>query len=187
MVEVEMKFAIEDFAPVEKRVTEWGGVVTGERKETDHYFNAPDRDFSQTDEALRLRRIGSSNFVTYKGPKRDSQTKTRSEVEVPLGAGDGVARDFAELMQRLGYSPVATVHKRRRIFNLDREGFRLEVCLDEVEELGRFVELEILAPEEQLDAARAVLQQSARALSLTDSERRSYLELLLGKRSKASS
>ena len=33
-----------------------GAVLAGERADADHYFNAPDRDFKQTDEAFRLRR-----------------------------------------------------------------------------------------------------------------------------------
>ena len=55
----------------------------------------------------------------------------------------------------------------------------MEVCLDEVKDLGRFVELEILAPEERLDEAKKVVQTAASELGVTDSERRSYLELLL--------
>ena len=48
--------------------------------------------------------------------------------------------------------------------------------------VGRFAELEIQAPEEQLDAARTVLLQTAAELGLSASERRSYLELLLAAR-----
>jgi adenylate cyclase class 2 len=55
----------------------------------------------------------------------------------------------------------------------------MEACLDEVERVGRFAELEILAPEEHLDSARTVLLSTAAALGLTQSERRSYLEMLL--------
>jgi adenylate cyclase class 2 len=186
MVEVEMKFPVADFAALEKRLAEWGGVATGMRQEADHYFNAPDRDFARTDEAFRLRQIATANFLTYKGPRRDAETKTRTEIEVPLGAGDVVARDFIQLVQHLGYRPVATVRKERRIYNLNREGFHIEVCLDNVEGVGRFAELEILAPEDELDAARGVLQQSARQLGLTGSDRRSYLEMLLDKRSQPS-
>ena len=128
-----------------------------------------------------MRRIGSANYVTYKGPKRDVQTKTRTEIEVPLAEGDKAAEDFARLLQQLGYRPVAVVRKRRRVFHWQRDGFPMEVCLDEVDGLGRFAELEIQAPEEELDAARSVLLQTAAALGLTGSERRSYLELLLSR------
>ena len=181
MLEVEMKFTEVDFDRLEKQLTEGGAKKGGERDERDQYFNAPDRDFAQTDEALRLRRIGDANFVTYKGPKQDPQTKTRTEIEVPLGAGQRIAEDFARLLQHLGYRPVALVRKHRRLFHLQREGCAVEVSLDEVEGLGRFAELEIQAPEEKLNEARSVLLDLAQSLGLSKQERRSYLELLLTK------
>ena len=182
MLEVEMKYAAADFAAVERRLRDWGAREDPPRTDADHYFNAPDRDFAVTDEALRLRRIGERNFVTYKGPKRDAHTKTRTEVEVPLADGDTAAEDFGRLLVHLGYRPVAVVRKTRRAFRLDRGGFALEVTLDDVDGVGRFAELEIQAPEEQLDAARQVVLQTAAELGLTQGERRSYLELLLATR-----
>jgi adenylate cyclase, class 2 len=184
MLEIEMKFPVADFAPIERRLAEWGAIADIRREDVDQYFKPPDRDFAQTDEALRLRRIGMANFVTYKGPKRDAQTKTRTEIEVALAEGAAAAEDFARLLTHLRYRPVAVVRKHRRLFHLRREDFTLEVCLDEVADLGRFVELEILAPEESLEKARTVLQQVAGALGLSNSERRSYLELLLARGSK---
>jgi adenylate cyclase class 2 len=181
VLEIEMKFPVADFAALEGTLAAWGAARAESRTDADHYFNAPDRDFARTDEALRLRRIGPANYVTYKGPKRDAQTKTRTEVEVPLAEGDEVARDFASLLTHLGYRPTAVVRKRRTVYHLTRDGFAMEVCLDEVEGLGRFAELEILASEEQLETARAALLDTAGQLGLSASERRSYLELLLAK------
>jgi adenylate cyclase class 2 len=178
MLEVEMKFANADFTRLERQLVESGAKERAPRTDADHYFNAPDRDFARTDEALRMRRIGVANFVTYKGPKRDAQTKTRTEIEVPFADGDKAADDFSRLLQHLGYRPVAVVRKRRRVFDWQASGFHVEACLDEVEGLGRFAELEIQAPEEQLDAARTALLQTAATLGLTQSERRSYLEML---------
>lgn len=185
MLEVEMKCPVSDFAAVEGRLAEWGARAAPAREDADAYFNAPDRDFARTDEALRLRRIGPTNYVTYKGPKRDAQTKTRTEVEVPLAEGDRAAEDFARLLTHLGYRPTAIVRKRRVVYHLARGGYDLEVCLDEAEEVGRFVELEIQAPEEALESARGVLLETAKELGLTTSERRSYLEMLLEKRQSA--
>jgi adenylate cyclase class 2 len=182
MLEIEVKYGGADFAALERRLAEWGARAEPPRTDADHYFNAPDRDFAATDEALRLRRIGPRNFVTYKGPKCDAHTKTRVEVEVPIAEGGRAADDFARLLTLLGYRPVAVVHKARRLFHLDRDGFALEITLDEVEGVGRFAELEIQAPQERLDAARAVLLQTAAELGLRESERRSYLEMLLAAR-----
>jgi adenylate cyclase class 2 len=179
MVEVEQKFPVKDFAALESRLRGLGAIPGEPHVEADHYFNAPDRDFARTDEALRIRRVGNSNRVTYKGPKRDLHTKTRTEIEVPLADGPQAAEDFAQLLTHLGYRPVAVVRKQRRSFHLEREGFPLEVTLDEVEKVGTFAELEIVVTEEQLDNARSVLLRTAQELGLTASERRSYLQMLL--------
>lgn len=183
MVEVEVKYAAGDFAAVAARLASRGAVEGEPRDDADEYFNAPDRDFARTDEALRLRRIGPENRVTYKGPRRDAQTKTRTEIEVPLAPGDSAARDFARLLACLGYRPVAVVHKHRRTFHLHCEGFAVEATLDDVADVGRYIELEIVVPEESLPAARATVLRLAADLGLTAPERRSYLELLLAKKS----
>jgi adenylate cyclase, class 2 len=179
MLEVEMKFPVEGFQALETRLAEWRAAADPPRHDADQYFNAPDRDFARTDEALRLRRVGLANYVTYKGPKRDAQTKTRTEIEVPLASGDAAAEAFAQILVHLGYRPVMVVRKKRRTFHLQRDGFPVEICLDEVEGLGHFAEVEIVAPEERLENARAVVLRLAAELGLTTSERRSYLELLL--------
>lgn len=185
MLEVEVKYRVNDTAAVEARLVELGGQAPLVRDECDHYFNAPDRDFAQTDEALRLRRIGDANFVTYKGPKLDAQTKTRAEIEVPLADGEQAAHDFMRILEKLGYRPVAVVRKRRRIYHFDSDGFALEVCLDQVHDLGSFVELEIQAAPERLDKARQVVLAWAAKLGLGEVERRAYLQLLLIRQSES--
>jgi adenylate cyclase class 2 len=182
MLEIEQKFADADFALLERRLAEWGTRPGGAEDEADHYFNAPDRDFAQTDEAFRLRRVGGHSCLTYKGPKRQAAVKIRTEIEVPLAGGDGPAEDMTRLLVHLGYRPVAVVKKHRRSFHVDRGGFALTVTLDDVEGLGRFAEVEILAPEERAEAARAVLTTTAEELGLSRVERRSYLGLLLAAR-----
>ena len=132
-----------------------------------------------SDEAFRLRRIGQSNCLTYKGPKRDTETKTRTEIEVPLGDGNETAADMERMLLALGYRPVVVVRKQRRVYRLNRGGFSMEFCFDTVEHVGQFVELEILAPEEQYEPAKAVLLQTAADLGLTEKETRSYLGMVL--------
>ncbi|MGF1582741.1 MAG: class IV adenylate cyclase [Gemmataceae bacterium] len=184
MLEIEMKFPVESLESIETKLTELGAARGEARTDTDRYFNAPDRDFEQTDEAFRIRSIGDRNFITYKGPKKDAQTKTRTEIELPLIEGPEHAESFATLLDHLGYKFVSVVQKRRRLFHWKTDGFALEICLDDVEGLGQFVELEIVAPEEQLEPAKRTLTNLAEALELKESERRSYLELYLEKQPK---
>src|SRR5438270_12803454 len=68
MLEIEMKFPVADFAGIEQNLRHRQARPDQVREEEDHYFNAPDRDFARTDEALRLRCVGLANVVTYKGP-----------------------------------------------------------------------------------------------------------------------
>ena len=181
MLEVEMKFPLADAERFRRQLDASGAELSETRSDEDCYFNAPDRDFAKTDEALRLRRIGDANYFTYKGPKRDRQTKTRTEIELPIEPGDHGATLGAGLLTSLGYRFVATIKKKRAVFHVKRSGFDVEVCVDEVEGVGAFAELEILAPEDQLERARAEVLEFAKQLNLTNSERRSYLEMWLEK------
>ena len=182
MLEIELKYPVADFGGVERQLAAWGVCSAETLPEADHYYNAPDRDFAQTDEAFRLRRIGAENRITYKGPKQPGRAKTRTEIELGLEPGEATADAFCRLVAQLGYRPVAVVRKRRTPYHLERTGFALEVCCDEVEDLGRFVEVEIVAPPAQRARAEQVLHDVAQELGLAQVESRSYLQLLLAKR-----
>jgi adenylate cyclase class 2 len=179
MLEVEMKFAVDGFAPIETALAAQNIAAGAPRREADHYFNAPDRDFAKTDEAFRVRSVGDRNYVTYKGPKLDQTTKTRLEIEVPVADGETAAADFRRVLTHLGYRPVAVVRKSRRVAEFGRDGFEMQLTLDEVDGVGRYAELEIVAPEDRAEAAKVTVQAVAAELGLTRSERRSYLQLLL--------
>ena len=179
MLEVEVKYRNADRAAAVATLLDWGAALAQDRTDADLYFSAPDRDLKATDEAFRLRRIGAQNLLTYKGPRRDTETKTRPEIEVALADGDETAADTERLFVALGYKPVVTVRKKRRVYRFSRDGFDLEACFDSVDRVGEFVELEILAEEAQYEAAKATLLAAAAELGLTEQEKRSYLGMLL--------
>jgi adenylate cyclase class 2 len=179
MLEVEVKYRNTDPAAVLAKLLALGAVKVEARTDADQYFNAPDRDFKSTDEAFRLRRIGSQNRLTYKGPKREAATKTRTEIEVRLADGDAAASDTEQMLVKLGYRPVAVVRKNRTVYHLQRGDFDIEACVDEVDRVGSFVELEIVAEEAQFENAKATVLQLASELGMPQQERRSYLEMLL--------
>src|SRR5262249_25074987 len=184
MLEIEMKFPVADFAPIQAHLSDWRARPDQGVEEVDHYYNAPDRDFARTDEALRLRRIGDANMVTYKGPKQAGPAKTRTEIEVAVEAGAEAAEKFCQLLTHLGYRAVAVVRKRRQCFHFDRGAFAMQACLDDVDKIGRFVEVEIVAAEEMKNQAQEALLQVTAELGLRSVERRSYLEMLLAVSSK---
>jgi len=177
--EVEQKFPVDDLAVVETGLRARGAEIGPPVVEVDRYFNHPARDFAQTDEAVRIRRKGDQYRITYKGPKIDATTKTRREIELPLTGGEGTVEAWSELLAALGFRRVGEVRKTRRRADVMHEGRTVEATLDQVDLLGDFVELELIAEEDDLDAARACLASLAESLELKRSERRSYLELLL--------
>ncbi len=179
MLEVEQKFRVDDLARLGQQILATGGKEHERQRQVDAYFAHPVRDFAKTDEALRLRRVGESNVVTYKGPKLDTETKTRREIELPLAGGAASFEMWSEMLTVLGFEPVAEVAKWRTPYELQTEARTLHVLLDEVDGLGAFVEIEMMAEQAELDQALSAIANVADQLELIDSERLSYLELLL--------
>ena len=179
MLEIEAKYPLPDPEEMTRRLVALGAVFHEDREDRDLYFHAPDRDFVRTDEAFRLRRIGEQNFLTYKGPKLDRDTKTRREIEVGFGTGDESAAMMMEMLTALGYRPVIEVRKRRSTAELTHQGTRVHLSRDQVEQVGSFIELEIVAEESQYESARKILLDLAGKLNLGPTERRSYLGMLL--------
>jgi len=180
--EVEQKFPVADLTDLEQRLREAGATISEPQTEIDLYFAHPGRNYAETDEALRIRRRGPSSFITYKGPKLDRTTKTRREIDLPLPPGEETAEQWIALLQALGFTPVAEVRKSRRKAHVAWQGRRVEGSLDEVEEVGTYAELELVVEADQLEPAKECIASLAAELGLADSERRSYLELLLGRR-----
>jgi adenylate cyclase class 2 len=178
-IEVEQKFRLLERSAIDARLASLNPSPPTATVQVDCYFAHPNRDFARTDEALRLRREGELNYITYKGPKLDQATKTRREIEVALPAGQPTADETAELLQALGFSRVAEVTKHRVESKVHWQGWEVGVSLDDVVGLGNFVELEIMADQRAVDAARECLASLAAHLGLGNCERRSYLELLL--------
>jgi adenylate cyclase, class 2 len=180
--EVEMKFPVADMAVLESRLVELGAAIAAAQTEVDVYFAHPAHDFTRTDEALRIRRKGPANFLTYKGPKIDATTKTRREIDLPLPPDEESARAWTGLLEALQFTVAGEVRKSRRKAHVVWQGRGVEVSLDDVFGLGQFAELELIAEADGVEAARACVASLAEALKLTGGERRSYLELLLTQR-----
>jgi adenylate cyclase class 2 len=178
--EVEVKYRLADPDLLAQRLIERGALAGEPALFEDLYLNHPARDFAQTHEALRIRRIGAENRITYKGPRLSGPTKIREEIELSLAAGDPAFEQLSRLMANLGFRPVATVRKSRRIFQVSESGQRLEVAVDRAEGLGDFAEIEAqAATEADLPAAQAAVLALASSVGLTEVEPRTYIRMVL--------
>jgi adenylate cyclase class 2 len=179
-LEIEQKFRVADHAPIEAALAALGVALAPPLTQVDCYYAHPQRDFATTDEAFRIRAVGAENYLTYKGPKLDATTKSRVEHEVRVADGPDALAAIGEILRSLSFTPASIVRKQRRVGTLERDGFSIEIALDDVRKVGPFVELEIaISDDPQADAAKAALVTLAAELGLTDSERRSYLELVI--------
>lgn len=146
-------------------------------EQRDRYFDAPHRDFAARDEALRIREEEGDDRsiakVTYKGPRLEGATKTRTEHETEVED----PQTMTATLEALGFEPVATVEKHRDAYDLGPA----TVTLDSVSGLGEFVEVEMTAEEAALDRTQKMVAETLADLGLADAEKvpESYLELLL--------
>jgi adenylate cyclase class 2 len=178
--EVEVKYRSVDHEELRRRLGEQGASSGPAMLQEDIYLRHPSRDFAVTNEALRIRRSGRENRITYKGPRRAGPTKTREEIEIPVAEGEDAFQQLARLFENLGFQAVATIRKTRSTYCVPEPPYEIEVTLDHVEDLGDFAEIEIVADRESdLPPAQAAVLALAAELGLTEVEPRSYLRLAL--------
>jgi adenylate cyclase class 2 len=179
MYEVELKVATEH-PPVREQLKSLGADRQQRVEQADTYYDAPHRDFAETDEAIRIRSQqdmadgGTTTKITYKGPLVETESKTRKEYETVVRSRDAVEG----ILEGLGFSPAFTVNKKRTFYKVNE----YKVMLDEVTDLGTFVEIETEAKD--IEPAREGAISLLRDLGLdpTQQLRTSYLGLLLNTR-----
>ena len=139
MIEVEVKAKIENFDDMKKKLENLGAIKSKKEFQEDIYFNSPIVDFANTDEALRIRTTEENEknniFITYKGPKIDSKSKTREEIEIKIEDSEKCSKIF----QHLGFTKVRAVRKNRQYYTYKN----FEISLDDVEGLEPYMEIEI--------------------------------------------
>ena len=184
--EVEIKFRIAGITELEHRLRQFGGTGFGEAvTESDFFFQHPCRDFVRTDECLRLRNRSfadgtAEHSLTYKGPKMDTSTKTRREIEIFVAEPER----WENLLTALGFCKLASVQKFRRRMTLTVNHRHVDVLFDTLPALPEsdryFVEMETLSTEADVEECRTLILGFAEQLGLGEPIRDSYLKLVQG-------
>ena len=185
--EVEIKFRAGDvsIAELERQLQQrFGGSEFGKPvTESDAFFQHPCRNFAHTDECLRLRQRSfsdgsSEHSLTYKGPKIDTSTKTRQEIEIPITEPESLE----SLLAALGFCKVASVRKFRRRMTLALADRQVSIVFDTLpdlpEQARQFIEMETIATAEEIEECQSLILGIARQLDLHESIRESYLTLV---------
>ena len=176
MIEVEVKAKIDNFEDMREKLDKLGANKTKEEFQEDIYFNSPIVDFAKTDEALRIRTTKQGDekhvFITYKGAKIDSKSKTREEIEFGIEDSEKCTKTF----EHVGFKKVRVVRKNREYYSYKN----FEISLDDIEGLTPYMEIEIgLEDGSDYTQAQDSIFEVFEQLDITDGfERTSYLELL---------
>lgn len=184
-MEIEIKIPLEincSSLNVITRISEKLGPPLEELIQIDTYFQNPMRNFRLSDEALRVRLIqfetGKKKVeITYKGPKQGTTMKVREEITIEVSNN----KKAKKILENLGFQEVAKIRKKR--INWYREGIILS--LDEVEDLGSFLEIEVTTfpgqPDEITNGKKIILDLVKEIIPnwSGQDERKSYLELKL--------
>lgn len=172
MIEIEVK-ARADHKHAKELLLGMGARFIGVQNHCDTYFNAPHRDFAETDEALRIRSVDGRSVLTYKGKKLNTVSKTREEFETEV---DGM--NARSILLALGFYEAGVVRKTREIFSFKE----LTICLDSVKGIGEFMEVEITAESDiEFHNERIFAFLEKFGIREKDSIRTSYLEMVLEK------
>lgn len=172
MIEVEVKTPLKP--DTQQKIKALGAVLIGTEHHRDIYFNSPARDFRESDEALRIRVKDEGIRLTYKGPKLDSETKSRKELTVIINDAEAMM----QILLSLGFVQSGEVIKSRTKYALGDVIF----AIDDVSGLGSFLEMEI-AGEDDWPQKKRMLQDLMIRLGIGESIRKSYLEMLLERKS----
>ena len=182
MIEVEVKLKIDNRNSVEEQLVAQGFELHKRLKETDTYFDGGLYGIKKSGQALRVRKTvdymtgAEESELNFKGEKIDNISMARAEFETEVRDGDVAMK----ILEAIGFHKAEPrVVKERWLMSRGD----VHACLDEVEGLGSFLELEILVEnEESRPEALARIEEILMSLGYTmkDTTRVSYLGQLQG-------
>ena len=181
MIEVEIKIPVSNLEKEKAGLHRMGFVHERSLIERDTYFDGGVCGIRKSGQALRVRQIihcdtgEKMSEINFKGKKMDSVSMSRPEYETAVGDGEIAKKIFEEA----GFFPVKPVVVKKREILICGE---VQACLDDVEGLGTFLELEIMAEDEgskafALEKIERILKELGHAMAETT--RVSYLTQLL--------
>jgi len=172
MREIEVKLRANNFEEVEKKLKEKGCVLSEPISQHDVIYSLKNsteefESAKEGDNIIRIRHLKDKAILTLKQQRSNELDNLEYETEVKD------PDEMHNILITLGWGPVVEVNKIRKKGKLGE----YEICLDQVEKLGTFVELEKLTrddanPEEVMEELFTVLESLG--LSRKDREIRGY-------------
>ena len=172
MREIEVKLKANNFEGLENKLKEKGCVLSEPISQHDVIYSLKNstEEFEQAKEGdiiIRIRHMKDKAQLNLKQQRSGEMDNLEYETEI------GNQEETHKILETLGWHPVVEVKKMRRKGKLGE----YEICLDQVEKLGTFVELEKMTgddadPEEVRNELFTKLELLG--LSRSDEETRGY-------------
>lgn len=180
MIEVEVKVPVENMKMIKEALLHEGFKYQTTVIETDTYFDSAHYDMRKHDKALRIRTTENLDNgmiaaqLNCKGPKLDHVSMTRKEIELEIKNPE----KMKEILIELEFYPVSVEVKKTRTYYTKEN---ITAVTDQVENLGNFLELEILVREETereagLEVIRGMMQRLG--CDWNEAVQKSYLSML---------
>ena len=157
VIEIEESYYLDNnYTNILKKIKEENFEFAKDITEEDTYFTDKDFNFIKDRVCLRTRKVNEDFLeITYK-PKTDKITEKYGKREVNLKIDPDDYNDAKYIIQELGYIKYVSFKKHRKIYSKTINRFKYSVMIDSIENIGDFIELEILADNE---AEKELLQE----------------------------
>lgn len=133
--EIELKFNVSNLSELESKIKDIGAEFKGEKSCKDTYFIVPNNPEGR--KYLRIRETNNKSELAYHYFESQSHTK-----EWETGITD--PKTTLEILKQLEYKIDVIVNKNRKTYKYNYS----EIVLDQVENLGEFIEIESSTLEE---------------------------------------
>ena len=139
---------------IKQKLLETGFIYQKTVVETDTYFISDHYDMRKKDKALRIRKTENLDTgevkaqLNCKGPKLDQVSMTRKETEIDIYEPE----KMEDILKELEFYPASCRVKKTRGYYIKDH---MTAAADKVENLGNFLELEIIVAKEDTSASVA--------------------------------
>ncbi len=170
--EIEIKISLEkDQLEILKNWLKENAEYKGEFHQVDQYFNNPKDSFFKINKKglkdarifFRVRRADNKNTTCLKyfhyEPENPSRTSHCDEYETKIENPEVIT----QMYEKLGFEKDIIIDKKRRIYHYKE----IEIAMDQVKNLGDFVELELKEQVKNVKAAKGELYELLKEIGIT--------------------
>lgn len=147
MFELELKAKIEDRFIIKNKLKNLGCKWSGAKIQIDTIYKRNSTQDSSEIPVFRIRKCNDKIILSLKILEEDINTAKELELEI------SDSKVMSDILRVLGFRPIVEVIKRRETTTY--KGFN--ICLDDVERLGTFVEIEKLS--ESIENKESIYQK----------------------------